>query len=148
MRGAALAAILTVAALLVTLIYLPQIQDGDRGGSLDVTAALLLVIPGLLAVYVARGNEHPMTTSMLYGLRILAGFAGSLAVVGSGLLLIGHATGWRLVLWIVVLLLALVTAIVLTVAWRLAARGRRLEHLLPEPLREIDMATLEAWRGR
>jgi hypothetical protein len=147
-RGAALAAIMTVAALIVTLVYLPEIQGNGDGGSLDVTAGLLLVIPGLLAVYVARGDEHAMTTSMLYGLRILAGAAGMLSVVGAGLMLIGPATGVRLVLWVLVILAAFVTAVVLAVAWRLSARGRKLEHLLPEPLREGGVPALGSRHDR
>ena len=138
-RGAALAAVMTTVALLVTLIYLPEIRNQDTG-ALDVTGALLLVMPGLLAVYVARGGEHPMTTSMLYGLRILAGASGMWAVIGAGLMLIGPADGLRLVLWIAIILAALTTALVLTVAWRLSAKGRTLEHLLPEPLGSVHVS--------
>lgn len=147
-RGAAIAAGLTVGALLLTLIYLPQIQDTNNG-ALEVTAALLLFMPGLLAVYVARGDEHPMTTSMLYGLRILAGASGMWAVIGAGLILIGPAEDFRLVVWLLAIVAAFATAFVLAVAWRLSAKSRGLEHLLPDPLAATnpDESTMRTFRG-
>lgn len=130
-RSACVTALLVVGALALTLINLEQIQEG---GGLEVAGALLLLVPGILAVYTARGGEHPMTTSMLYGLRLIAGSSGVWAVCGAGLLLLGPASGARLVLWFVVLALAVLTTCVLAIAWRLAARGRPLEQALASEL--------------
>jgi hypothetical protein len=127
-RSSALTSIFVVGALVLTLVHLHHIQT--ESGTLDVAGALLLVIPGVVAVYVARGSEHPMTTNLLYGLRIIATSVGFWAVSGVGLALIGPASGVRLALWVVLILLASLTAAVLVVAWRLAARGRPLEQAL------------------
>lgn len=127
-RSAALTAILVVGALTMTVLHLDRLQTNTS--SLGLAGALLLIVPGILAVYTARGGEHPMTTNLVYGLRVITTASGLWAVLGAGLALLGPATGARLVLWVLLILMACVTAVVLLVAWRLASRGRPLEQAI------------------
>ncbi len=127
-RSAALTAVLVVGALIMTVTHLDRIQTSS--GSLGLAGALLLIVPGVLAVYTARGGEHPMTTNLVYGLRVITTASGLWAVLGAGLALLGPATGARLILWLLLIVVAWVTAIILLVAWRLASRGRPLEQAI------------------
>ena len=77
-RAAALSAIVTTALLVVIRLSLAR-----AGPNVDSVAALLLLLPGGLAAYVARPREHLIATGMLFGLRLLALGEGLLAVVAA-----------------------------------------------------------------
>jgi hypothetical protein len=119
-RSAAISSTL-IAAVLTLLWLLANHVTGDKGKHLDAIAATLVIIPGLLTVLSARDMEHPLTTSMVFGLRVLAIVPGGLAFLAAGELLFGHP---RSLFGILLFGAAWLVAIVLIVAWRLAARGR------------------------
>jgi hypothetical protein len=87
-----------MAALLVTVANTLILGAGvawtdEINASDDVTAALLLGVPALLAAYLARPGEHRLVSRLLLGIRVLV--AGSLVLSLVGIGLIVHATGGK-----------------------------------------------------
>lgn len=115
-------------AVLLTLLWLWASKvTADDGKHVDAVAAALVVIPGLLTVLSARDVEHPLTTSMVFGLRVLATAPGILAFIAAGEVLIGHP---RSSIGLVLFALAWLDTIALVIAWRLAGRGRPSEKVI------------------
>jgi hypothetical protein len=84
--GALLAAFLVLAAIVACMAFAKSIAEGSTGGP-----ALLLVLPGAIATYVARSDQHGLTTRMLaiprWVLLLLAGVAayyaaGTITLIG------------------------------------------------------------------
>jgi hypothetical protein len=118
-RGGFLSSALTAAALTLLWLFADRIERNGAPHA-DAIAAALVVLPGLLTVLAARDSEHPLATSMVFGLRVLAMSPGVLAVLAAGQVVAGRPSSW-----FGVLLYALAWAItgLLLVAWRLATRG-------------------------
>ncbi len=76
-RGAWFAALLSTALLFVGFVKIDTLTS-PAGGNLGPSLALFLLLPGLIAGLLTRGDEHPMTTNMLFGLRCLCAFIASL----------------------------------------------------------------------
>jgi hypothetical protein len=116
-RAATLAALLSAVAL--TLLYV----FGDRiaRGHAEAAAAVLVVIPGLIAAYSARAEEHPLATTMAFGLRLMAVAPGVLAAFGAALVVVEEAKSPA---GLATFVAAWVVAGILGVSWRLAGRGR------------------------
>lgn len=119
-RGAAICASL-VAALLTVLWWLGSEVTGGSAPHAEAIALALVVIPGLLTALTVRDSEHPLATSMVFGLRVLAALPGLLAFIAAIEVLFGSADS---TFGIVLFALAWSIAALLLVAWRLAARGR------------------------
>jgi hypothetical protein len=119
-RAGFLCAMLTAAALTLVWKYSHLIAEHESAHA-DAVVAALVVIPGLLTVLATRDTEHPLTTSMVFGVRILAMTPGVLAVLAAGLVVIGDV---RSVLGDLLLTLAWFITALLGVAWILAARSR------------------------
>lgn len=82
-------------------------------------AAALLVVPILLSLYLVRTNEHPMTTHLLWPLRIVATAPGLLSLLAAGVL-VGSVCG---------------ACIIDLDATARSARGPRSYRRLDEPIR-------------
>jgi hypothetical protein len=122
-RSLALLAIASLVMLAMARWKLGALTDRKHGTSGSV-APIFLLFPGLGAALVARGAEHSMTTSMLFGLRLLAVGVAVAPLTGASLLAI--ARRWPhlgLVWWGLVIWSALLTVLLL-VSWRLAGRRR------------------------
>lgn len=80
--GALVASILVLAAILACMTFSDAIAEGSTGGP-----ALLLVLPGLIATYAARSDQHGLTTRLLAIPRwILLLFAGVSAYYAAGMI--------------------------------------------------------------
>jgi hypothetical protein len=119
-RGAAVCASLVAAALTLLWAVGSEVTGGSAPHA-EAVALALVVIPGLLTVLAVRDSEHPLATSMVFGLRVLAAVPGLLAFTAAIEVLFGSADS---VFGIVLFALAWAVAALLLVAWRLAARGR------------------------
>ncbi len=116
-RGAALSSMVTTGLVMYALFAGSDLQPGS-----ETVVALLLLAPGLLSAQLARPNEHPVTTGMLFGLRLLTLSVAGVAVITAALLGAHQAPCDLPVLWGVVVSLAIVLTVLLTRAWRLAGR--------------------------
>jgi hypothetical protein len=122
-RGLAIAAIATFGLLLAYRLRLGTLRT-HKSGPLGQVAAALLLIPGLLAGLTTRGSEHPLTTSMLFGQRVLALGVGAAGVAGAVLLVGARRAPYLATWWTCLVAFAGVLALLFAVAWRLAARRR------------------------
>ncbi len=119
-RSAALSAMLI--ALLLTLLWaLGHEVTAHRHKYAEAAALALVVIPGLLTVLSSRDDEHPLATSMAFGLRVLAIVPGLLAFTAAAEVLYYTPRSW---FGIALSATSWLVTVVLFVAWRLAARGR------------------------
>ncbi len=118
-RAAALSSIF-VAAVLTVLWAEGSRVTGAKGAHADAVAAALVVIPGLLTVLSTRDAEHPLATSMVFGLRVLAFTPGLLAFLAAGEILFGSA---KSTFGLALFICAWVVVSILLIAWRLASRG-------------------------
>lgn len=116
-RAAALLGLLTAALLTMGAIRVGKV-DNDSAASIT----LLVVVPALLAAYLARPGEHELASTILVGVRAVVVFIGFLAVTAAGSLLIGLGAGAEHRLWWPLAGLA----------W-LAAAALVLSYLLPRP---------------
>ena len=129
-RAGFISSLLTASALTLVWLYARNIM-GDEGQHTDAVAAALVVIPGLLAVLAARDTDHPLTTHMTFGLRVVAMLPGVLAVLAAGAVITsdphtGHPHADYHHNWFGILLFAIawLVTVLFGVAWRLASRGR------------------------
>jgi hypothetical protein len=121
-RGAALTSAMTMLAVLYARLRLKQIVASDATAG----AAVLLVIPTLLAVWVARADEHPATTHLLWPIRIVATAPGIFGFVAAGVLASGGDAFWaKVALWVCVGLLGISTWILMRTWQRASSRERR-----------------------
>jgi hypothetical protein len=119
-RGAAICAGI-VAALLTVLWWFGSKVTAGSAPHAEAVALALVIIPGLLTALTVRDAEHPLATSMVFGLRVLATVPGLLAFMAAIEVLFGSAHS---PFGIVLFGLAWSIAALLLGAWRLAARGR------------------------
>lgn len=118
-RGSALTATLTLAGVLYVFFRVGEIPNQGM-----VTA--LLVVPSLLSLYLVRSNEHPMTTHLLWPLRIVATAPGVLSLLTAGVLVSNLPHYWsKLALWWIVGLLALSAGTLFQIWWQASRRERR-----------------------
>ncbi len=81
-------AALSTAALTTALLAVVAWRWSDLTGITGALATILLIVPGGLGAYVARSREHPFTTELLAGIRLVALSTGFLAFVTAVLLIV------------------------------------------------------------
>ncbi len=121
---------LVVQAALVTSLLVSALLGGalamlshiDRA-STDAAAALLLLGPSLFATYTVVANEHPMTTSLLSGIRLLALIAGLCSFVATAIMVLSPPGHIQVSAWRVPTFLSAFVTVCLATSW-LAARKR------------------------
>jgi uncharacterized protein (DUF2132 family) len=126
-RGAALTAGLTLLAVLYARLRLPEIVKKETGGP----AAVLLVIPTLLSVWVARSEEHPATTHLLWPLRIVATSPAVFGFAAAGVLVTGGDTAWSKGILDVAVGLLTIATLTLSATWIGAIRRHGRPTALP-----------------
>jgi hypothetical protein len=132
-RGAALTAALTLLAVVYVRI---QIHHINKHGAASA-ATVLLVIPTILSLWVARSNEHPATTYLLWPVRIVAAAPAVLGLIAASVLITGATSfSGEAVLAAVISLLAAATWI-LGSTWRGAIRRQARRRSL-RPRRQTD----------
>jgi hypothetical protein len=122
-RGASLAALLSALLLFLGYWKLSVLTDKSQG-NLGPTLALFLLLPGLFAGLLTRSDEHPLTTSMVFGLRCLCALVAALPTVGAFLILSARRWGPFQAAWQGLLGLSVFVLILLLTTWWLAARRR------------------------
>jgi hypothetical protein len=85
--GAALASMLTLAVVVACIIWAQNIAANPTSAP-----ALLLVLPGVIASYVARPDHHAMTTNMLFGARAILLASAACAYVAAAKLALSGGT--------------------------------------------------------
>ena len=114
---------LSVVATTITAagLWLAQGHAGaaDDADVSQISAAVLLVLPALLAIFVARQAEHPIATRLLAGVRSLVLLAGLSSVTAAAALSGIRLDLWQTVseAWIWCASIASVAAIGVTIAW-------------------------------
>jgi hypothetical protein len=87
----------------------------------EATVAALLIIPALLTAFVLRPGEHPLASRLLFGVRILVGLGGLLAVAAALAAIGVRPTDWDLrQAWLIYAIAATVVAGWLSLSWVLA----------------------------
>jgi hypothetical protein len=120
-RAGALTSALTLMAVVILRLQIGDILLNKTSGE----AAILLVTPTLLSIYVARANEHPTTTHILWPIRIVATAPGILSFGAAVVLVVGGSDFWsETTLWAVAALL-LGNTLILVRLWRRSRRLRR-----------------------
>jgi hypothetical protein len=84
----------------------------------DSSAALLLVLPGVISTYLARPGEHHLVSRLLLGVRTLTVASGMIVYVAAAVVVSDVAPGLVREIWAGLAVLATLIAIVLTVAVR------------------------------
>jgi hypothetical protein len=72
------------------LIWLVGDDRAQLTGVLGTVATLLLVIPGGLSAYVSRPRENPLTSSMVFGLRLLTLASAFVALAAAATVVLSH----------------------------------------------------------
>jgi hypothetical protein len=120
-RGAAFTSFLTLLAVIAVRIQLHDIHKRGAAG----TAGALLVIPTILSVWVARSQEHPTTTHLLWPVRIVAAAPAVFGLAAAGVLVSTGITFWsEFALSAMAVLLAIATWI-LGATWLGSIRRQR-----------------------
>jgi hypothetical protein len=123
-RGAALSSLLTTGLVLYAFF-----ASSDLAKRPATVVALLLLAPGLVAAQLARPNEHPMTTGMLLGLRLLALGVAGVAAGTAALLGAQQTPDEACVPWAILLGVTIGLTLILLRSWRLAGRDWPLREL-------------------
>ena len=110
LRLSALMAFLTAVALTFYLINLQELRP-------SLTASLLLTIPGLLSIFIARPREHALATYFFFGIRCAIGLSALLAYVGAVALTIGPEEQNLLRLWRILTFMSWGCFIILVVSY-------------------------------
>lgn len=111
-----MATVVTATGLWLAQATVEQAQIGDVN---QISAAVLLVLPALLAVFVVRQAEHPIATRLLAGVRALVLLAGLASVEAAAALSGIHPGTWQSVseAWIWCASVASLAAIGVAIAW-------------------------------
>ena len=89
---------------------LDQISTPEQS---QTAAALLLVVPALLAAYIVRPGEHRLATRILLGLRIFVIVEAACAIVATGLLAGGFKDSFLCWAWTTVLTISAIATVAL-----------------------------------
>jgi hypothetical protein len=101
------------------LLLLATLVANDIGSTrLDSSAALLLVLPGVISTYLARPGEHHLVSRMLLGVRTITVVSGMTVYLAAAIVVSGIAPGAIREIWGVLTLVAAIPAVILTVAVR------------------------------
>jgi hypothetical protein len=122
-RSIAILSTLSVALLIVTRWKLDVLIDRKRGTA-GTIFPILLLFPGLASGVASRSTEHPMTNSMLFGMRMMAVATAGPPLVAAALLAVARRSPHINLACTVLLIVALFGWVALIVSWRLASRRR------------------------
>jgi hypothetical protein len=78
----------TISALVTAaLLWVVARRQTHLLGVLGTVATLLLVVPGGLSAYVARPRENALTSSMVFGLRVLTIATGFISLIAAAVVI-------------------------------------------------------------
>jgi hypothetical protein len=87
-------------------------------------STLLVAIPGLLAVYLARPGEHVLASRLLVGTRIVVAMAGILSFAAAGSLIVLAPGRLQAIVWLAIAGLAWVCWVLTFISYLLPRRGK------------------------
>jgi hypothetical protein len=114
LRASAVSACFSAVLLLIATIIANDISKTQ----VDSSAALLLVLPGVISTYLARPGEHHLVSRMLLGVRTLTVISAMIVYLAAAVVVTDVAPGLVREIWGVLAVLAAVPAVALTVAVR------------------------------
>jgi hypothetical protein len=123
------ATIMAVASTTVLGAGLTAIHDAKKGDlNVGAAATLVLLVPTLAAGYIARGGEeHRLTTAVLWGVRVVAMLVGATTFVAAASLAVTPSHHTNFVVWRACCALAVVLTLVLigaAIGTKRTAEGR------------------------
>jgi hypothetical protein len=107
--------LLITALLLGAMPFLSNISSDKT----DAAAALLLLGPSVFTAYLIVADEHPMTTNLLFGIRVLATIAG-LCSFGAAAIIVASPKSIDVHVWLIPTIVSGVVTFVLAGAWLMA----------------------------
>lgn len=113
LSAALLVGMLTSALFVAGLLL--RLEKASSNG--DVTAALLLALPGVFGAYVFRPGEHKLVSRVATGVRWVVGLLVLASFGGAGLVAIRFESGGRIGLWEWLTAVSVVATVVIAVAW-------------------------------
>jgi hypothetical protein len=114
LRASAVSACFSAALLFLAALVANRLAETRA----DSSAALLLVLPGVISTYLARPGEHHLVSRLLLGVRTLTVASGMIVYVAAAVVVSDVAPGLVREIWAGLAVLATLIAIVLTVAVR------------------------------
>lgn len=112
-RAAWFLALGVAAILIIGHEYLSQLLQGNLGAT-DSAVTVLLVGPTAVSVYITRSSEHEMTTSVLYGIRLLTLGSGITSFTAACLIALAEDTPTTHAAWLVCMCTAIAIAVALS----------------------------------
>lgn len=104
--------------LLLAVVYAVLWRGGPQSGAGDATSVLLVPL-SFVPLVLLRPDEHPLTTDMLFGVRLLAVISSVLALLGAvAFALFPARSPTMLPLFGVLAVVAYLPSLLLTLAWR------------------------------
>jgi hypothetical protein len=101
------------------LLFIATIIANDINKTqVDSSAALLLVLPGVISTYLARPGEHHLVSRMLLGVRTLTVVSAMIVYLAAAVVVTDVAPGLVREIWGGLAVLAAIPATALTVAVR------------------------------
>lgn len=97
-RGGFLRAALLTSALACALLFLGRTRLDNLATEVEAASTMLLIVPGLLAAYLARPGEHALASALLVGVRAMVLVTG-LCSIGAGLVLVVELSAEDRELW-------------------------------------------------
>lgn len=114
LRASAVSACFSAALLFLATLIANRIGEARA----DSSAALLLVLPGIISTYLARPGEHHLVSRLLLGVRTITVASGMIVYIAAAVVVSDVAPGLVREIWAGLTVLATVIAVVLTVAVR------------------------------
>jgi hypothetical protein len=114
LRASAVSACFSAALLFIATLIANKLGSARA----DSSAALLLVLPGVISTYLARPGEHHLVSRLLLGVRTLTVASGMIVYVAAAIVVSNVAPGAVREIWGVLTVAATVIAVILTVAVR------------------------------
>lgn len=110
LRLSVLSSVISAAALTFYFINLAELEP-------SLTASLLLTIPGLVSLFVARPREHALATYYFFGIRLTVGFSAVLAYAAALLLTVGPEAQRLVETWRILMFLSWACVIILVISY-------------------------------
>jgi hypothetical protein len=114
LRASAVSACFSAVLLVIATVIANDISKTQ----VDSSAALLLVLPGVISTYLARPGEHHLVSRMLLGVRTLTVVSAMIVYLAAAVVVTDVAPGLVREIWGALAVLAAVPAVALTVAVR------------------------------
>lgn len=128
LRPALLTCVVTAALLVVGRMRLDEISF-----EVEAASTLLLLVPGLLAVYLSRPSEHALASSLFVGVRLMLALVGLCAIFAGALLVARVQPEDREFWWSLLTVMSLWPVVIVSFANVLPTKGKTDADLASSP---------------